>query len=460
VTRWSALLGALVLAASGCSAAPPTSPAPTGPSQEEGTRGPPSVALDVRRQLAALSPAKLPPPPADVTNRYADDARAAKLGKKLFFDPRFSGPLLDDANNGDPGTLGLKGETGKVACASCHIPEAGFLDTRSPREQISLGSSWTRRRAPSLLNVGQATFLMWDGRRDTAFSQPFTPIEDPIEFNSSRLYVAQQLARLYRADFEEIFGPMPSLAAFPTLAASEAGCSELPTDAPHGTCTKPGSDDQGVTQIIVDMGKAIQAFTRKVTCGRSRFDQWMDGNAEAMTAEEQTGAQLFVGKAGCVSCHSGPYLTDQNFHNVGLAPQFTFFIGTFDDPGASVGLAAMLADPLNAKGKFSDGDDGRDALVPANLSTVLGAFRTPSLRCVNMRPSFTHTGQYRALDDLVLFFDRGGHPSGYLGSSENVARNLTPEERAALVAFLRALDGDGPAPDLVTPPELPPDAAQ
>ena len=107
---------------------------------------------------------------------------------------------------------------------------------------------------------------------------------------------------------------MPSLAAFPTLAASDAGCSELPTDAPHGTCTKPGSDDQGVTQIIVDMGKAIQAFTRKVTCGRSRFDQWMDGDAERhQTAEEQTGAQLFVGKAGCVSCHSGPYLTDQNF---------------------------------------------------------------------------------------------------------------------------------------------------
>ena len=93
--------------------------------------------------------------------------------------------------------------------------------------------------------------------------------------------------------------------------------------------------------------------------------------------------------------------------------------------------------------------------MPANLSTVLGAFRTPSLRCVNMRPSFTHTGQYRALDDLVLFFDRGG-PVGYLGSSENVARNLTPEERAALVAFLRALDGDGPAPDLVTTARCPP----
>jgi cytochrome c peroxidase len=150
-------------------------------------------------------------------------------------------------------------------------------------------------------------------------------------------------------------------------------------------------------------------------------------------------------------------LTDQRFHNVGLAPQFTFFIGTFDDPGASVGIAAMLSDPLNAKGRYSDGDDGRDSLVPADLSTLLGAFKTPSLRCVNMRPSFTHTGQYRSLEDLVLFFDKGGHTSGYLGASENLARNLTSEERADIVAFLRALDGDGLDPDLVAVPELPPD---
>jgi cytochrome c peroxidase len=448
------LIVPLVLVASGCSAAPPGS---SSPPQEEVLRGPPSLPAEVRRQLTAISPAKMPAAPADPTNRYADDPRAAALGKKLFFDKRFSGPLLDDANNGDPGTLGLKGETGKVACASCHIPEAGFLDTRSPRQQISLGSSWTRRRAPSLLDVAQTSFLMWDGRRDTAFSQVFTPIEDPIELNSSRLYVAQQIERLYKAEFEAIFGPMPSLAAFTALAANDAGCSELPMDAPHGTCTKAGSDDEGVTRIVVNAGKAIQAFTRKLTCGRSRFDQWMDGQTDALTADEQAGAQVFVGKGACVSCHSGPFLSDQHFHNVGLAPQFTFFIGTFDDPGASVGLAAMLKDPLNAKGKFSDGVDGRDAMVPSDLSSVLGAFKTPSLRCVDMRPSFTHTGQYRSLEDVVLFFDKGGHPTGYLGNSENVARNLTDDERAALVAFLRALTGDGPAEDLVTPPDLPPD---
>jgi cytochrome c peroxidase len=417
-------------------------------------RGPRHLPADVRQRLAELSPAVLPPPPADPTNRYLGDPRLAALGKQLFFDPRFSGPLLDDANNGLPGTLGQRGETGKVSCASCHVPASGFLDSRSPRRQISLGSGWTRRRAPSLLDVGQLRSLMWDGRHDAAFNQPFTPIEDAFEFNSSRLFVAQELTRSYRAELEAIFGPLPSLAHLPLLPAAEAGCSELPRDPAKRECPRPGADDAAATRIVVNMGKAIQAYTRELHCGRSRFDRWMDGDATALDAEEQAGALLFVGKASCNRCHSGPYFSDQRFHNVGLRPDFRFFIGNFPDPGASVGLARMLADPLNARGVFSDGYDRRHEpfLEPAEL---VGAFRTPNLRCVSRRPSFMHTGQLRSLEDVVAFFDRGGSRKQYLGRSELVPLGLSREERAALVAFLRALDGDGPDPALLVPPELP-----
>jgi cytochrome c peroxidase len=423
----------------------------------EELRGPSELPSEIRRLLTDLSPAELPPPPADPTNRYVEDPAAAELGKKFFFESRFSGPLLDESNNGLTGTLGMKGEAGKVACAGCHVPEAGFLDARSPRRQISLGAGWTRRRAPSLLDVGQSSFLMWDGRHDTAFGQPFTPIEDPQELNSSRLFVAQQVARLYKAEYEAIFGALPPLDGFPSLTPNEAGCVELPKDLAHGRCPKPGQDDEAVTRVVVNVGKAIQAFTRKLQCGRSRFDRWMDGDAAALTPEEQAGALLFVGKAGCISCHSGPYLTDLKFHNVGLDPDFTFFVAPLDDQGASEGVSTMLADPLNSKGKFSDGYDGRQEKLPADRSSLLGAFRTPSLRCVSRRPSFMHTGQYRSLDDVVIFFNRGGDPEGggYPGKPENFPRNLSSEERAQLGAFLRSLDGDGPAPELVTPPELP-----
>jgi cytochrome c peroxidase len=418
-------------------------------------RGPRHVPELLRQRLAELSPPALPPPPADPTNGYLGDPRLVELGRRLFFDPRFSGPLLDEANNGLPGTLGKRGETGKVSCASCHVPASGFLDSRSPRRQISLGAGWTRRRAPSLLDVGQLSTLMWDGRRDAAFSQPFSPIEDAFEFNSSRLFVAQELTRSYRAELEASFGPLPSLAHLPVLPAAEAGCRELPRDPEKRTCARPGADDEAATRIVVNMGKAIQAYTRELRCGRSRFDRWMDGDALALDAEEQAGALLFVGKAGCNRCHSGPYFSDQRFHNVGLRPDFRFFIGNFDDEGASAGLAAMIADPLNARGKFSDGYDRRhDALL--SQAELEGAFRTPQLRCVSRRPSFMHTGQLRSLEDVVAFFDRGGSRQGFVGRSELVPLGLTREERAALVAFLRALDGDGPDAALLVPPLLPP----
>ncbi len=276
----------------------------------------PAIAItpEIKARLATLAlPKSGPLPPADRTNAFADDPRAAALGQKFFFDPRFSGPLLDEANDGTSGTLGKRGEPGKVACAGCHMPvNGGFVDVRSPREQLSLGSGWTHRKAPSLLNVAQMSFLMWDGRRDTSFSQVFSPIESPLEFNSSRLFLAQQVYRLYRGEYEQVFGPLPSLLdGFAALAPTDAGCSELPKDPLHENCTKAGHDDPAVVRVVVNFGKAISAYTRKLGCGRSRFDEWIDGDAKALTADEQAGALLFVGKGACTLCHSGPYFTDR-----------------------------------------------------------------------------------------------------------------------------------------------------
>jgi cytochrome c peroxidase len=186
----------------------------------------------------------------------------------------------------------------------------------------------------------------------------------------------------------------------------------------------------------------------------------MRGDPLALGAEEQAGAALFVGKAACDVCHSGPFLSDQKFHNVGLHPDFTFFVEPIYDAGAAEGLAAARLDPLNVQSAFSDGDDGRQAGLPADLTALTGAFRTPSLRCVSRRPSFMHTGQFRSLEDVVIFFNEGGNPDGYPGTSENVPRGLSASERSQLVAFLRALDGAGPGAELITPPELPAEPGQ
>jgi len=158
-----------------------------------------------------------------------------------------------------------------------------------------------------------------------------------------------------------------------------------------------------------------------------------------------------VGKAKCVDCHSGPFMSDERFHNVGLKPEVvaTVFIDS-PDSGARAGLSALLSDPLNVKGKFSDGDDGRiPASVEPNMET---AFRTPKLRCASKRPSFMHTAQILSLDAVVAFFNGGGHRFGYMGKNELTPLDLSTDESADLVAFLRSLDGPGPAAALLSPP--------
>jgi cytochrome c peroxidase len=418
------------------------------------------------QRLRELSPRELPPPPADATNRWADDPLAASFGQTLFFDGRFSGALLDGDNDGTAFALGLKGETGKIACAGCHLPDGGFSDTRTLGGEISLAAGWGLRRAPSLLDVGQSKLLMWDGRRDALFNQVFGALESAVEMNSSRLYAALQMFANHKASYEAVFGPLPALddaTRFPRLTAEQTGCQRLDKD---NACTgkqrgAPGDeaefdglapeDQDAVTRVWVNAGKAIAAYERRLSCGPTPFDAWVQGDASAIGRAEQRGAALFVGKAGCVTCHSGPYLSDEAFHNVGLrpGPVAVAFID-LNDAGAGAGLPLAKADPLNSSGAFSDGDDGR---LPALIGPeYAGAFRTPRLRCVAGRPSFMHTGHVSNLEDVIEFFDRGGEQGGFPGHNELTPLKLSARERADLLAFLNTLTGPGPEPSLLAPP--------
>ena len=407
------------------------------------------------------------PPPQDPSNRYSDDPAARLLGRRLFFDPSFSGALLEGDNDGTGGTLGKQGEAGKVSCAGCHLPESGFVDTRSPHRQISLAAEWTIRRTPSLLDIAFAPLYNWDGRRDSLWNQAIGVMESSKEFNSGRLFVAQRMFVAYRSDYEALFGAMPPLddaARFPRLTPAETGCIEVRTmqGSTYDCRGKPGdgadydgmapADQEAVTRVTVNTAKAMAAYVRQLRCGPSRFDQWLDGDETALDASEQRGALLFVGKAACVSCHSGPSFTDHEFHNVGLAPA-TVAVAFVDenDRGAAEGIQAALTDPLSSHGPFSDGD--RNALPDAVTPELEGAFRTPSLRCISKHPSFMHTAQIRSLEQAVSFHNRGGDPPGhYPGTKELKPLGLSESERADLVAFIKALEGTGPDAELLEPP--------
>jgi cytochrome c peroxidase len=433
-------------------------------------------------ELQKLSPSAtaLPLPPVDASNHVADDPVAASFGQKLFFDPGFSGALLESDNDGTHGGVGRQGETGKVSCASCHLPASGFTDTRTVHKQLSLASGWTFRRTPSLLDVGHARLLMWDGRFDSLQRQVISVFESPLEGNSSRLFLAQEIARRYAAQYQAVFGTDPQVVlagTYPQPTAATTGCQITlsGTTTPNEQCTNgtlhgmPGATDydalsdsqkREVTTIALNAGKAVAAYERLLSCGTSRFDAFMHGDKNALTEAEQRGAALFVGKAKCANCHSGPFLSDQKFHNVGLFPRLvsSVFLRN-NDQGAFKGFAQVRADTLNTESMFSDGTDGR---LPASPGPeLMGAFRTPMLRCASQRPSFMHDGQFRSLERVVEFFNNGGDKQpgvaadpifGYLGETEIAPLGLGSQEQSDLVAFLKALDGPGPAPQLLQAP--------
>jgi cytochrome c peroxidase len=407
------------------------------------------------------------PPPVDPSNRFADHPAARVFGQRLFFETAFSGRLLEGDNDGTSATLGKQDQPGRVSCAGCHVPASGFVDTRSPHRQVSLGAQWTLRRSPTLLEVAFAPLFNWDGRRDAIWNQALGVMESNREFNSGRLFVAEQLFRLHRAEYEGIFGALPALddaTRFPQLAPETAGCIEInttqgskfacrgmPGDAADYDRMKP-DDQTAVTQVAVNATKALEAYLRQLRCGPGRFDRWLGGDATALSRGEQRGAALFVGPAGCVTCHGGPRLTDGGFHNVGLSPAVVAVaIDDRDDRGAAAGVAAALTDPMSTAGAFSDGD--RHALPAAATPALEGAFRTPTLRCLSSHPSFMHTAQLSDLDQVMAFFDRGGDPAGaYPGKSELAPLGLSARQRADLVAFLGALDGPGPSAALLVAP--------
>ena len=359
---------------------------------------------------------------------------------------------------------GKKGEARRVSCAGCHIPRSGFSDTRSLGAQISLAAGWGRRRTPSLLDVAQGSFLMWDGSKDSLQSQIFGPLENAAEMNSSRLFMAEQIFERYRTRYESLFGKLPPLSdvkRFPRLGGQTTGCapgrpftvapcpaSQMGTPGDHGDFDRmaPGDRDE-VTRVVLNAGRAIAAYERRLSCGLSKFDAWIHGDSEAISVSAQRGARLFVGAGRCVSCHSGPFLTDEAFHNIGLFPKaIQHVFNDFNDMGLQEGEELRTRDPLRRGGGFVAASNS--ASIPLQPSPKLGLFKTSSLRCVALRPSFFHTGQVRSLDEAVAFFDKGGDP-GAPGRSEILALHLSAQDRADLVEFLKSLVGPGPPAELL-----------
>jgi len=158
------------------------------------------------------------------------------------------------------------------------------------------------------------------------------------------------------------------------------------------------------------VAKAIAAFERTVVSRDSRFDRWVQGDRTAITAQEWRGYQLFKdpAKGNCAVCHSGPNFTDNGYHNIGIAHA----------PGAE--------------------DAGRFNI--RKLPVLKGAFKTPTLRDVELTAPYFHNGTATTLAEVVDHYARGGDDRSNL--SKDVRQlDLSEQDKADLVAFMKTLTG-------------------
>ncbi|MFT6397323.1 MAG: cytochrome c peroxidase [Bradymonadia bacterium] len=304
------------------------------------------------------------------------------VGQALFFDPDLSG-------NRD------------IACATCHAPSLATSDFISlaigtggsgigPNRVLTEGRRLVPRNTPDLFNRGYAAFgeLNWDGairaRGDGGYTVPedWDAIEGPDGYTS--VLAAQSLSMLSDRDIMQgrrgdldLDGNSNEFGGWdddelPILW--DAIVARVSTDAWAPLWEAAG---YSVAELsIADVGNAMAEFQAQAfQSDESPFDAFLAGDSEALDAEQQRGAWLFFGDAACARCHSGPHLTDQDFHNIG-APQ--------------VGLGQEDEEPL---------DYGRGRQTGDTFDRF--HFRTPPLRNTELTGPWMHDGAYTSLRGAV-----------------------------------------------------------
>ena len=398
-------------------------------------------------EISQLSP--LPEaPPLDSTNVYADNPAAAELGQMLFFEKDYSGPLItgDDGNNGG---LGQIGESGQISCRDCHLGD-WMIDTRSNPLATSLGADRMARNSASLINVAYYPEHWYenDGIMDSIWGESIVDVEFDPGFNSSRLRFAHAMFEDYRTQYDAIFPPMD-----PALDPAHPEASRFPAEG------RPGSpewdnmlpaDQTHVNEIMANAGKALHAYQRLLVSRNAPFDQYVAGDFTAISASAKRGLKLFIGKAGCIACHTGPAFTDGEFHNTAMEPLGEHAVPPGSDPeawplgGRLPAIDIALGYEFNSNSPYSDDpDSGRlDELTPD--VELLGQWRTKSLRQIAESAPYMRTGQLDTLREVVEFYNDGGSESGFVGEPDEdiVELNLTEDEIDDLVAFMETLTGD------------------
>lgn len=339
------------------------------------------------------SPLGLPPVPVPEDNPQSP--AKIELGEKLFNDTRFS-------------------TTGDVSCATCHDPAKAFTD--SPLA-VSEGIHKARgtRNAPSVINAAYSELQFWDGREPDLERQSTQPFINPIEMGLTDHQPILDVVRDDRA-YQKLF--------------------------------RKAFDVKAKQITMTEVTQALAAFERTIISGNSPFDRYyFAGDKTAMNESAIRGFEVFLGDGRCVSCHAisqdHALFTDHRFHNINVGfPAISAEIETMakafaraKDAGTNVDVAVLSNRDASELGRFAV--DERWAEI--------GAFKTPTLRNIELTAPYMHDGSLATLEEVVDHYNNGGKlqagdpaPSGFLSGGIRPLE-LSDQQKADLVAFMEAL---------------------
>lgn len=276
----------------------------------------------------------------------------------------------------------------KRACASCHQPSRGFSDTK--KVSFSFSKSKLKRNTPSLLNVVFQKEFFYDGRARQMEHQVSEVLLNHHEMNASidemilKLNSSQEYQNLFKKAFK-------------------------------------GTEDTviGFYSIL----KSISEYEKTLVSLNSRFDQYLKGDYSQLTEEEINGYNIFSGKGLCGTCHFFPLFN-------GLVPP------VYTDTEYEV-----IGVPEFVKSSKVDSDSGRIRVSRAKIQ--LFAFKTPTIRNVELTAPYMHNGIYKTLDEVIDFYNHGGGKGiGIKLDYQTLpfdSLKLTNVEINALKAFLKCL---------------------
>lgn len=320
--------------------------------------------------------------------------RKASFGHKLFFDQRLS-------NNG------------KVACSNCHIPSLFFTDGL---KLATAGLATSRRHTPTIVGLSNSPWLLWDGSKDSLWSQALAPLENPKEHGSSRVEIVNVILTHHKETYEKVFGAPPN----------HLGTNEINT-------------------VFVNIGKAIAAYEEKLHPKRSRFDRFVSAllnNSPSarfiLSSNEIAGLKVFISehKGRCIRCHNGPMFTNFEFAS-------TLISDNSGDNGREDGVTLVLNDEFNCYSKFSN--ISRNDCEELNFTKQSGnelksAFKVPTLRNITYTAPYMHNGQLKTLKEVLTHYN--SPPISAKTHTDIIQLNLSSIELMQLEAFLSTLSGD------------------